>query len=460
MIEQLGQGKKYYESVFGEAEIVATAYSNFGNRVNKVRQKLSEKMPELGRSGSDSPVPSPDYDAPSPEGESCAREVRGQGVLVSGSDDEMEIKLPDEGGSDLSSRLSGMNYENFATPSKDKYSISEFLTKMAHGENVDVDSFISGGDRKRRRTSGSGGGYDPATAGMFDTPQPRAQDPWSEHHQPPQPLPDWLSGVHGLKVPSSSTDAIPLQVDDVQEVENVALARLKQAAHKNNKGSADNGVMNSNLVSLTGSPGMKAEKERKVSDMDLSDGENGDSRQPPWDNDRFSAPPPPLLHKHQPPGFNGNHGDLFQQTPPPRPPPRVSDLSLHPPPAFGAYDESQGSEAGRGRGGFRVSRGDRGGFGSRGGYDAPPRFPGAPANRFSVPNRGGGGGGFHLDRFSDGPDGVDGDSRGGFRGRGFRGHHNDFDSNRGGFDRGRGRGGWNNNRRPWGNHRGRSRASW
>ena len=78
MIEQLGQGKKYYESVFGEAEIVATAYSNFGNRVNKVKQKLSEKMPELGRSGSDSPVPSPDYDAPSPEGEWCEREVRGQ----------------------------------------------------------------------------------------------------------------------------------------------------------------------------------------------------------------------------------------------------------------------------------------------------------------------------------------------------------------------------------------------
>ena len=69
MIEQLGQGKKYYESVFGEAEIVATAYSNFGNRVNKVKLKLSEKIPELAGGGGDSPVPSPDYDAPSPEGE-------------------------------------------------------------------------------------------------------------------------------------------------------------------------------------------------------------------------------------------------------------------------------------------------------------------------------------------------------------------------------------------------------
>ena len=26
------QGKKYYDSLYGEAEIVATAYTNFGNR--------------------------------------------------------------------------------------------------------------------------------------------------------------------------------------------------------------------------------------------------------------------------------------------------------------------------------------------------------------------------------------------------------------------------------------------
>ena len=72
MIELLGQGKKYYDSVFGEAEIVATAYSNFGNRVTKVKSKLVEKLPELGSSTapvlSESPVPSPDFDAPSPAG--------------------------------------------------------------------------------------------------------------------------------------------------------------------------------------------------------------------------------------------------------------------------------------------------------------------------------------------------------------------------------------------------------
>lgn len=72
MIDLLSQGKKYYDSLYGEAEIVATAYSNFGNRVKKVESKLTDKMPNIGKvagSGEDSPVPSPDFDAPSPEGE-------------------------------------------------------------------------------------------------------------------------------------------------------------------------------------------------------------------------------------------------------------------------------------------------------------------------------------------------------------------------------------------------------
>ena len=62
--------------------------------------------------------------------------------------------------SDLNSRLSGMNYDSFTTPSKDNYSISEFLTKIAHGEKLDVHSFIAaGGERKRRRTSGERDGH-------------------------------------------------------------------------------------------------------------------------------------------------------------------------------------------------------------------------------------------------------------------------------------------------------------
>ena len=85
VIELLGQGKKYYDSLLGEAEIVATAYSNFGNRVKKLKVKLNEKLPELttsrpeGSVVSESPIPSPDYDAPSP-----------------GGDDDMELMLPGE----------------------------------------------------------------------------------------------------------------------------------------------------------------------------------------------------------------------------------------------------------------------------------------------------------------------------------------------------------------------------
>ena len=63
-----------------------------------------------------------------------------------------------------------------------------------------MDSFISGGggaavgDRKRRRVSGGGGGYDPSTGGMFDTPQPRAKDPWAEQPRH-EAVPDLLSWV-------------------------------------------------------------------------------------------------------------------------------------------------------------------------------------------------------------------------------------------------------------------------
>ena len=126
----------------------------------------------------------------------------------------MEIRLPDESsdlttrltsmagaGSDLNSRLStitGQDQSVPVTPSKDNnYSISEFLTKIAHGEKLDVSSFIGGGgregERKRIRLSDdsySGGGYDPATGGMFDTPAPRSTNPWSE-----EPVPEWLSRV-------------------------------------------------------------------------------------------------------------------------------------------------------------------------------------------------------------------------------------------------------------------------
>ena len=289
-------------------------------------------------------------------------------------------------------------------------------------------------------------------------------------------------------------------------MENLALARLKQAASKNNKSSVDNnGVHSANLVSLTGSPGLK---DRKLSggnrsDMEVSDDEASEVRDTfldtesypppvrpspggllpsPWENgrppqhagpppgqDRFAAPPPPVFLPR--PGFNGSQDNnpAFHNTNRPPPflpspgdpadhPPALSPMNANLQPLGGGFDPGASpSESGRGRGGFRPNRG----FGQRGrgGEDAgpSPRFPGGPGPRFPGPHHRGGGGGFPHDRFSDGDNS---EGRGGHRGRGggFRGgHHKEFDSggggNRGGFDRGRGgpgpRGGWNGARRPW-----------
>ena len=297
-----------------------------------------------------------------------------------------------------------------------------------------------------------------------------------------------------------------LQQDEDQEVENLALARLKQAASKNNKSSVDNnGVHSANLVSLTGSPGLK---DRKLSggnrsDMEVSDDEASEVRDTfldtesypppvrpspggllpsPWENgrppqhagpppgqDRFAAPPPPVFLPR--PGFNGSQDNnpAFHNTNRPPPflpspgdpadhPPALSPMNANLQPLGGGFDPGASpSESGRGRGGFRPNRG----FGQRGrgGEDSgpSPRFPGGPGPRFPGPHHRGGGGGFPHDRFSDGDNS---EGRGGHRGRGggFRGgHHKEFDSggggNRGGFDRGRGgpgpRGGWNGARRPW-----------
>merc|ERR1719414_479950 len=92
----LTHGGKYYDSLRGEAHIVAQAYANFGKRVTNLNKKLNDRIADLeqrpgrtplkrsssaasyGGSGSrgggasstdgGSPVPpSPDYDAPSPE---------------------------------------------------------------------------------------------------------------------------------------------------------------------------------------------------------------------------------------------------------------------------------------------------------------------------------------------------------------------------------------------------------
>ena len=48
VIELLGQGKKYYDSLYEEAEIVAIAYRHFGQRVKIVALKLAEQREGTG----------------------------------------------------------------------------------------------------------------------------------------------------------------------------------------------------------------------------------------------------------------------------------------------------------------------------------------------------------------------------------------------------------------------------
>lgn len=431
VIELLSQGKKYYDSLYGEAEIVATAYTNFGNRVSKVHAKLSLQLPEMIESvaaqaaATGSPVPSPDYDAPSPQAE-----------------DEMELKLPgeDEPGtpdypppvsytppppSDLSARLSAMdptafppqlnvsnnghhrnapawenkpnNQESRPQESRPLYrrsreseereetkrsitqeamtipkeSMSDFLTKIAHGELRTFGQDKNGIEAKRRRVSDSfGDGFRPpgAVPDLFSRPPPPNND-WNNPSQPnsflttqkvdippPSSIPGLSDGVGAAVSPQPWDEPVPewLQEEEKEEDDdvdgeeivetNLVLDRLRRAATKHQGGG-------SNLISLTGSPIVIPESGTKVQqavDMDLSEGEDGEIMEDNQDNDNLSwnqdnhnswrrqdkegwsqeshTPPPPTM-----PQFPPHSGDHISGTPPPS---RfnAADLNIPPPP--------------------------------------------------------------------------------------------------------------------------------
>jgi len=178
VIDMLTHGGKYYDSLRGEAHIVAQAYTNFGKRVTNLNKKLQDRIVELekspgakkksshsysrqqsslsvqdessggGTGTSASPLeepPSPDYDAPSPEA------------------DEMELELPDEeshnnSAGDLTSRLDSM---------RDSLSQGKRIGESAAATNSKQS------DRKRQLSSassdhhyGSGGGHGSSSAEM------------------------------------------------------------------------------------------------------------------------------------------------------------------------------------------------------------------------------------------------------------------------------------------------------
>ena len=142
----LDQAKKYYDSLYDEANIVANAYTSFGKKVKNVQKKLDIKMqselkssPKKKRkkdsvesllSQADlSPIPSPDYDAPSPE-----------------PDDQLTLKLPDEIDQDHQSGESTPPLPPMAPSASmdNNMSISEYLTQLATGVNIKSSkSFIS-----------------------------------------------------------------------------------------------------------------------------------------------------------------------------------------------------------------------------------------------------------------------------------------------------------------------------
>ena len=134
----LDQAKKYYDSLYDEANIVTNAYTSFGKKVKNVQKKLDTKMqselkssPKKKRkkdsvesllSQADlSPIPSPDYDAPSPE-----------------PDDQLTLKLPDEIDQDHQSGESTPPLPPMAPSASmdNNMSISEYLTQLATGVNI------------------------------------------------------------------------------------------------------------------------------------------------------------------------------------------------------------------------------------------------------------------------------------------------------------------------------------
>jgi len=466
VIELLVQGKKYYDSLYGEAEIVATAYTNFGNRVKKVQLRLMEKLPELESAAKqqqpvpESPVPSPDYDAPSPQGEEDM-ELRLPGDEEPGTPDypppesytppPRESYTPPPPKNDLSARLSAMDqtkfssdlqsnllpnmrseeehiaprsqpevsnrnlhssdhqerfrnhshssskrsltpelkehhhhsyrpppprdhheprdYNNAPLPHDDLYGarrhgsdaaldsiareamsiprdkFSDFLTKIAHGEKLDLSGgghYENGGsDVKRRKMSDE------------DSFHQRITDPYSDLEKPRSetgPV-GWNQNFSHNTIQTQDDDDDDDDIDGEELVENIALKRLRE---KQNLGG-------SNLISLTGSPvvresGVKggaedmemSEEEGEIVDAQLEDSFNhahqsrSNEEEEPWTNDKWSRNNWNNTPQHPPPGLTadrkfssdlgGGQGepDIDQYSP--FTPSRRPDLQVPPPP--------------------------------------------------------------------------------------------------------------------------------
>lgn len=239
----LEQARKYYDSLHEEANIVANAYTSFGKKVKTVNKKLDVKITtELGDGTKNSrsvasllseadlsPLPSPDFDAPSPISD----------------DDTDDFKLPDDGG-DTTPTYTGPGGQDTpplpSTPNRtgerkpntaefqgEQMSISEYLTKLA-GQDQPNPASGRGNNGFFYSMEESSYFVDPPPATSWpdpkSTPEYQAQAAWQlQQNDQDDPVPEW-------KI--QAEDEEPEDEDCEIVEENLALARLQNKGHHEN----------------------------------------------------------------------------------------------------------------------------------------------------------------------------------------------------------------------------------
>lgn len=349
----LEQAKKYYSSLYDEAEVVTNAYSSFEKKVKNVQNKLEEIQPDLDShsksvanllSDADlSPMPSPDYDAPSPEP----------------NDQETELRLP--GDEEIPLPSTPEQPQAATATSETSMSISEYLTKLAHGESV------VGGQSSQNGGGGVGHFFyqDPIPAATV-WPDPPAATAWPAPKEWPDqdsnPVPEWQIETIDEEPPDI--------IIDNDMTPNLAFARLQ---HK----------QGNTLVDLT-QPTVNHTSE--AMEVVISDDEPEIIEHHPQQEVQ-QLQQQQQLHPHEL-SLQDRLRNLAGVPIPPQPEsPIISPMHHQQPPPRPFFAERPPAPHHRGRGGPP---------GRGGGFPRPPpsnNFGGGNSNNFGANNRGFGGGG-------------------------------------------------------------------
>lgn len=390
VIELLTHGAKYYESLLGEANIVANAYNNFGKRVKTIQSKLvSDKLPKLQDESHEtkeailaaadlSPIPSPDYDAPSPESGELELELpdeRGQSSTPPSQPSPRRSTTPPQTSrskspeTDFNSRLDFMRSKVVASVSqngpemsgsKSSITITEFLTKLATGENVKEPTAVATSPSAVKLPGILDGPYtapsafpqyeqdqdqpwwDPPPVTQWPAPKPdqwaveatNPNDPaWVESQA--EPIPEWQ-----IQLEDDVPDDDDEDVGDDAYTQNLALQRLQQK-QVGGDGPTDKKVSSTNnLINLTAGEQMDTNKHSgslvsvgNSDDMEMSSDEEDRYRYNRRDSHHSQerngppsvphmpmipppavamippiAPPPPMIQSHSYPPPSGDEG--------------------------------------------------------------------------------------------------------------------------------------------------------